>query len=104
MQRHRCRGTDTEAQMHRLKRKAWGRMGLTAVTWSIRTGQMRLLSLLYFWHSVAPFCSASFTRPSMKLALLSLITGVMAQSSCTSHKYGNTHETRVGTLALQKGI
>ncbi len=42
--------------MHRLKRKAWGRMGLTAVTWSIRTGQMRLLSLLNFWHSVAPFC------------------------------------------------
>lgn len=55
---------------------------LTALTWSRRRGQMRLFSRLYFWQRVAPFFSASFTNPSMKLALLSLITGVMAASSC----------------------
>jgi len=42
---------------------------------------MRLFSLLYSWHSVAPFDSASFTRPSMKSALLLLTTGTMAASS-----------------------
>ena len=42
---------------------------------------MRLFSLLYSWHSVAPFASASFTRPSMKSALLLLTTGTIAASS-----------------------
>ena len=61
---------------------------------------MRLFSLLYSWHSVAPFASASFTRPSMKSALLLLTTGTMAASSSgmptvsfaiPAFTYGTTH-------------
>ena len=44
---------------------------------------MRFFSRLYAWHIVAPLDSASFTRPSIKLALVSLMTGVMDALSCT---------------------
>lgn len=84
---HTAYGSDCKKQPRMAMRGATFSAKLTALTWSMSTGQMRLFSLLYFWHSVAPFSSASFTRPSMKLALLSLITGVMAQSSCKHHKW-----------------
>lgn len=45
---------------------------------------MRLPSRRYFCISLAPLASASLTRPSMKSALLLLITGVMVQLSCTA--------------------
>ena len=44
---------------------------------------MRFPSRRYFCSSFAPFSSQSLTRPSMKSALLLLITGVMVQLSCS---------------------
>ena len=44
---------------------------------------MRFPSRRYFCSSLAPFSSQSLTRPSMKSALLLLITGVMVQLSCS---------------------
>ena len=55
----------------------------TRVTLSISSGQIRLPSRLYACSSLAPLSSAFFTRPSMKSALLLLITGVIAALSCS---------------------
>lgn len=45
---------------------------------------MRFPSRRYFCSSLAPFSSQSLTRPSMKSALLLLITGVIVQLSCSA--------------------